>query len=577
VTTADARPSTGTADLPAVLAGLVVSAIDAPDRAALVMADGRRLTFAALLDRVRRAAGGLMALGVERGARTVVLTPPAPDFIVTMFALLACGAVPVLIDPGIGPRRVRAALSAVAPDAFVGSRRAHVARRVLGLAPTAARLILTDSDRPSPAVMGAGVVSLADVERAGRHAAGWRPRGGTDAAALLFTSGSTGAPKAVVYRHAHFTAQLDTLRTTYDLRPGEVTVATFPPFALFGPALGQTTVLPTMDFTRPAAADPTHLRDVVADHRADLLFASPALLAALARRGRPLPSLRLVLSAGAPVPTHVVAAIDALLPDGAAVSTPYGMTEALPVSAISGDELRATAGLHDPPQGVCVGRPVPGTVAAVIEVDDAPLAAVDDAAAMPDGEVGELVVAGPQVTEAYVDRPDATARAKTTWDGRIAHRTGDLAWRDAQGRLWFCGRVVHRVHMGDGHLDPLPVEQLVLDHPQVRRAALVGVPDGAAQRPVLVVQHTSDAASQLRYWTPGGRARRRALVTDLRARLAHHPHGTAVREVLLRSRMPVDARHNAKIGYEQLARWVAARERRRPTWVGRRAFGGGAT
>ncbi|HEX6255271.1 MAG TPA: fatty acid CoA ligase family protein [Euzebyales bacterium] len=578
MTTTGARALTGTADLPAVLAGLVTSAHETADRAALVMADGRRLTNAALLERVQHAAAGFSALGIGRGARTVVLTPPAPDFMVVMFALLACGAVPVLIDPGIGPRRVRAALPAVAPVAFVGSRRAHVARRLLGLAPTARHLVLTEGDRPSRSVTGSGVVSLDDVERAGRNTGtGWRPQADAYDAALLFTSGSTGAPKAAVYRHPHFAAQLAALRTTYDLRPGEVTVATFPPFALFGPALGQTTVLPTMDFTRPASADPTHLRAVVADHRADLLFASPALLASLAHHGRPLPSLRLVLSAGAPVPTHVVAAIDALLPDGAAVSTPYGMTEALPVSAIAGDELRAAAGLHDPPRGVCVGRPVPGTAVTVVGVDDAPLATIDDAAALPDGQVGELVVAGPQVTESYVDRPDATARAKTTWDGRTAHRTGDLAWRDAQGRLWFCGRTVHRVRTDRGPLDPLPVEQLVLDHPHVWRAALVGVPDGAVQRPVLVVQHTADATSLLRRWSPEGRARRRALVADLRARLDAHPHGAAVSDVLLRSRMPVDARHNAKIGYEQLARWVVARERRRPAWVGRRAFGGGAT
>jgi acyl-CoA synthetase (AMP-forming)/AMP-acid ligase II len=578
MTTADARDVAGTADLPALLAGLVTSAQDDAGRVALAMADGRRLTFATLLQRVRHAAAGLTALGVADGARTVVLTPPAPDFLVTMFALLACGAVPVLIDPGIGPRRVRAALSAVAPVAFIGSRRAHVARRLLGLAPTADHLVLTDGGRPSRAATGAGVVSLDEVEHAGRATgAGWRPRGATDDAALLFTSGSTGAPKAVVYRHAHFAAQLEALRSAYDLRPGEVTVATFPPFALFGPALGQTTVLPAMDFTRPAAADPHHLREVIANHGADLLFASPALLAALARHGRPLPSVRLVLSAGAPVPAHVVTAIDALLPGDATVATPYGMTEALPVSVVGGDELRGVADLHDPPRGVCVGQPVPGTAVAVIAVDDAPLATIDDAVPVPDGGVGELVVAGPQVTDAYVARPDATARAKTTWDGRVAHRTGDLVWRDAQGRLWFCGRAVHRVRTAGGPLDPLPVEQLVLDHPQVWRAALVGVPDGAAQRPVLVVQHTADAAPRLRWWTPGGHRGRRALIAELRVRLDRHPHGAAVSDVLLRSRMPVDARHNAKIGYEQLARWAEARERRRPAWVGRRAFGGGAT
>jgi acyl-CoA synthetase (AMP-forming)/AMP-acid ligase II len=354
-----------------------------------------------------------------------------------------------------------------------------------------------------------------------------------------------------------------------------VTVATFPPFALFGPALGQTTVLPDMDFTRPAAADPEHLRDLMARHEADLLFASPALLASLARHRRSLPSLRPVLSSGAPVPGHVVDTITTLLPEGAAISTPYGMTEALPICAIGGAELLATTTLYGPPRGVCVGAPAPDTDVLVIGVDDRPLPAIGAGDVVEDGHVGELVVRGPQVTGAYAGRPAATARAKTTWQGRTAHRTGDLAWRDAHGRLWFCGRAVHRVHTAAGPIDPLPVEQLVLDHPHVERAALVGIGDAGAMHPVLVVQPTSGAVASA--WRPAARRRRARLFADLRARLDAHPHGAVVETVLLRRRIPVDARHNAKIGYEQLARWAAARRRGRTTWVGRRAFGGGPT
>lgn len=561
--------------LPTLLAGLVTAAHDAPDRPALVLADGRSLTFAALLDRVTRAAAGLATHGIGPGMRTVLLSPPGPDFVVAAFALLARGAVPVLIDPGIGVRRVGAALREVAPEAFVGSDRAHLARRVLRWAPTARRLIVTGAPRTPRLIGGPGAASLAQLERhaqpPGDHTA-WTPRSAADEAALLFTSGSTGAPKAVVHRHPHLAATMTTLRTMYDLRPGEVTVATFPPFALFGPALGQTTVLPDMDFTRPAAADPDHLRDLIAEHRADLLFASPALLAALAAHGRDLPSLRLVLSSGAPVPGHVVDAITALLPAGAAVTTPYGMTEVLPICVIGGEELRATAALHHPPRGVCVGTPVPGTDVLVIAVDDRPVVTITADDGVADGRVGELVVRGPQVTDAYAGRPEATARAKTRWDGRSAHRTGDLAWRDTDGRLWFCGRTVHRVVTADGPIDPLPVEQLVLDHQHVLRAALVGVARAGATRPVLVVQPTADAPAA---WLLGARAARARLVTELRARLDAHPRGAVVDRILLRRRIPVDARHNAKIGYEQLARWATARLHGRVTWVGRRAFGGG--
>lgn len=564
--------------LPPLLAGLVTAARDSPERAALVLADGRRLSFGGLLARVNRAAAGLAAHGIVQGTRTVLLTPPGPDFLVAAFALLARGAVPVLIDPGIGVRRVGPALREVGPTAFVGSGRAHVARRVLRWAPDVRRTVVTDAGRGAVLAGGPGTVALDELERRGggdAHHGGWTPQPAGGEAALLFTSGSTGAPKAVVHRHPHLAATMHALRTMYGLRPGEVTVATFPPFALFGPALGQTTVLPDMDFTRPAAADPEHLRDLIAIHGADVLFASPALLASLARYARPLHPLRLVLSAGAPVPAHVATAVTALLPDGAALSTPYGMTEVLPVCAIGGRELLASGALHDPPRGVCVGHPAPGTDVMVVDVHDGPLPSVATGDAVADGTVGELVVRGPQVTEAYAGRPAATARAKTTWGGRTAHRTGDLAWRDAQGRLWFCGRTVHRIPTAAGPVDPLPVEQSVLDHPGVARAALVGVVHAGNVRPVLVVQPLGAAAHPR--WRAGAAAAGAQLVAELRVRLDAHPHGASVDRVLLRRRVPVDARHNAKIGYEQLARWATARVHGRSAWIGRRAFGGGPT
>lgn len=571
----------------ALLAGVTEAARTAPHRAALLTSGRPPLTFGMLRDRIDNATAGLCDLGVAQGMRTALLVPPGPDFVVCAFALLACGAVPVLVDPGIGVRRIGRALAGVRPEAFVGSPRAHAARRLLRWAPTARVLVVADAPRGlTSRARDRHAVALAGLEHQGaRTRAGMGDRARTQPddreAALLFTSGSTGPPKAVVYRHPHFAAQLAALCGTYGLRAGEVNIATFAPFALFGPAIGMTTVLPEMDFTRPASADPARLFGDVRAHQAAVLFASPALLAVLAehgisRRSR-LPSLRLVLSAGAPVPVEVARATASLLAPDALVATPYGMTEALPVCSIAGPELLDTATAQHPPRGVCVGRPVRGTDVAVVEVTDEALDDVTGAALLPDGVVGELVVAGPQVTEAYAGSPAATRHAKARWNGRIAHRTGDLGWRDGQGRLWFCGRVVHRVRTAAGWLDPLPVEQLVLTHPSVCRAAVVAVDGEAAPEPVLVVQPRRDWWSATRLWRRGGRRRRGALLAALRERLDTHPHGAAVVEIMLRRRFPVDARHNAKIGYEQLARWATARRRRRSTWIGNRALGGGRT
>ncbi len=102
-------------------------------------------------------------------------------------------------------------------------------------------------------------------------------------AALLFTSGSTGIPKGVVYRHRHFIAQVEMLQSAFDIRPGEVDLPTFPPFALFDPAMGMTTVVPFMDPTRPAKADPRLLVQTIERFGVTNIFGSPALLNVLGR------------------------------------------------------------------------------------------------------------------------------------------------------------------------------------------------------------------------------------------------------------------------------------------------------
>src|SRR5262249_39591179 len=164
-----------------------------------------------------------------------------------------------------------------------------------------------------------------------------------ETAAILFTSGSTGVAKGAVYTHGIFAAQVESLRRTYGIAPGEVDLPTFPLFGLFGPALGMTEVLPGMDPTRPAQVDPRTILQTVKHYGVTNLFGSPALVRRVAlapeARGQTLPSLRRVISAGAPVPAKVIAAFRALLPKGVQVHTPYGATEALPVASIGSDEV----------------------------------------------------------------------------------------------------------------------------------------------------------------------------------------------------------------------------------------------
>jgi acyl-CoA synthetase (AMP-forming)/AMP-acid ligase II len=507
------------------------------------------LTYRELEDRSNAIAAGLLASGLARGERVVLMVRPSPEFFALMFALFKAGLVPVLVDPGIDRRALRQCLDEAQPHAFIGIPLAHLARTLLGWA-RSARLRVTTGKRAWLAD-----VTLADIEARGADAGPQlAPTAPDEPAAVLFTSGSTGVPKGVLYRHRHFVAQIEMLRQAFALEPGGVDLPTFPPFALFDPALGLTSVIPDMDPTRPAHADPRKLHDAIARFGVDQLFGSPALMQVLAAHGAPLPSLRRVTAAGAPVPADVVAQLRALLPESAQFWTPYGATECLPVAVIEGRELETTRQATEHGAGTCVGRPVAGNTVRVIGISDDALPQWRDDLVVRPNQVGEITVAGPTATDEYFNRPQATALAKmreVLADGsvRIVHRMGDLGYFDEEGRLWFCGRKSHRVLTEQGGLYTEQVEPVFNVHGDVVRTALVGVGPRGAQRPVLVVE--------LRRGVGVAQHER---IRDGLIRLGEgFVHTARVQTVLFHPKLPVDIRHNAKIGREALAAWAATR------------------
>ena len=504
------------------------------------------LTYRQLEDRSNAIAAGLGRVGLQAGTRTVVMVRPSPEFFLLMFALFKMGAVPVLVDPGIARSALKRCLQEADAGAFIGIPLAQAARQLFGWAPSAT-LSVTVGRR-----WFWGGPTLAKIESLGQGAPpvmiGTAP---DDPAAILFTSGSTGLPKGVLYRHRHFVAQVELLRTAFGIEPGGVDLPTFPPFALFDPALGLTSVIPDMDPTRPACADPRKLHDAIRRFGVDQLFGSPALVDVLARHGVPLDGVRTVTSAGAPVPSGVVGALRALLPAGAQFWTPYGATECLPVSVIEGRELESTRADTERGVGTCVGRPVPPNTVRIIAINDSPIPGWEQAQELAPGLLGEITVYGPTTTDEYFHRPEATALAKIRErlpDGRerIVHRMGDLGWIDAQGRLWFCGRKSHRVSTARQALYTEQVEPVFNVHPEVRRSALVGVGERGQQRPVLCVE--------LEAGVPGSAHQR--ILGELEKIGQGFSHTGVISTFLVHPKFPVDIRHNAKIGREQLARWA---------------------
>jgi len=506
----------------------------------------RRWTYRQLDELTERLAAGLQAHGIVQGTRVAFMVPPSLEFFALFFALFKAGAVPVLIDPGIGLKPLKTCLAEAEPEVFIGVTRAQVARIVLGWARGSIRQTVTVGPRP----LWRGL-KYADLLATG--SAGFEPPevAPDDEAAILFTSGSTGIPKGVVYRHRMFAAQVELLRETFGISPGEVDLPTFPPFALFDPALGMTSVIPMMDFTRPAQADPDMLVSLIEHYGVSHLFGSPALMNTLSRHLEKhairIPGVKRALSAGAPVPPAVIERMHAALDPWSDIHTPYGATEALPVATVAGREL--VGELSDgnrTGKGICIGRAIEANEVRIIPISDEPIDLTEYAGEMPDGEIGEICVAGPTVTDTYWKRERQTREAKMTdAKGRVWHRMGDLGWKDDAGRLWFCGRKSERVVTPEGTLFTECVEGPVNAVEGVFRSALVGVGEKGRQEPVIVIE-------------PEEGANHVAVEAEVREVLSRHWLSREIRRVLFHKGFPVDIRHNAKIRRQHLAAWAAS-------------------
>ena len=511
-----------------------------PDAAAIICPNGRCIPFSELDSWSDRLARGLTEFGIGRGVRCVLMVPPSPELFALCFALFRAGAVPVMVDPGMGVKNLGRCLAEAEPQAFVGIPKAHVARILLGWGRPTVRRLVTVGAR-----LFWGGTTLARLGRDDRPFSAVEVGPG-ETAAVLFTSGSTGVPKGVVYTHGIFTAQVEMLRSAYGIEPGEIDLATFPLFALFDPALGMTAVLPEMDFTRPAHVDPDNIVGPIQKHGITNMFGSPALLRRVTGPDR-LPTLKRVISAGAPVSPDVLERFVKMLAPGAEVHTPYGATESLPVSTIGSEEILGdTAAGTRQGRGVCVGRPFPELSVSIMKITDEPIEKWSDGLRAGNGEIGEIAVSGPVVTRTYLNRPESTALAKIAGpDGEVIHRMGDVGYFDDTGRLWFCGRKSQRVVLDGETLYTIPCEGVFNAHPRGCRTALVGV----RGKPVLCVELVGKPRCNFDEF--------RGQLLDLGAR---YPHTARIKTILFHRRaFPVDIRHNAKIFREKLAVWAARR------------------
>ena len=527
---------------------------DFPDATAVIVQHGAhlssgpkisaQLSFSQLQNSIDAAARGLLDQGFQPGMRVAVMVKPGIEFLQVVFSLFTIGATVVVVDPGLGLKGIGSCLKEVQPDAFIGIPLAQMARILFGWGKTSIRKTITVGG----AIFG---TRWSDVLRKGAVLNTSLVCNAVDPAAILFTSGSTGVSKGVVYEHEQFHAQVQLLKSLYQIAPGEIDLPTFPLFGLFSPALGMTAVIPEMDFTKPAKADPYKILGAIKHFKVTNLFASPALLRRLASLPKDInfPTLKRILSAGAPVPARDIANLANRLNSGIHLHTPYGATESLPVATISSAViLSETQQFTSSGKGVCVGKPVEGIDVRIIKIDDAAIENWSESLRVMPGEIGEMVVRGPVVTKHYFNRPVQTNLAKILdADGQTLHRMGDLGYFDVSGRLWFCGRKSQRVSSANQLFHTVPIEGIFDSVPGVFRSALVGVGKLGMQFPVLCVEKEKGLISD------------QELLRNLASRALLYPQTKDITKFLIHPSFPVDIRHNSKIKREELTVWAAGR------------------
>jgi acyl-CoA synthetase (AMP-forming)/AMP-acid ligase II len=507
-------------------------------RDAVIWPGHGRLTFRELDELSDAYAAGLQALGVGRGTKTVLMLPPGLELFPVLFGLVKLGAVPVVVDPGMGVRRMLHCYRSAGAEAFIGVGVAQVVRLLNRRAFAGVRIVVTAGRR-----WGWGGATLGTLTRHRGTVQAVQPDP-DDLVMIGFTTGSTGPAKGVESTHGALEAMIQQVIAAHGQSPDDVGLVTSPMFGVLHLLIGSTCVLAPVDPTRVGDAVPKSIADTIEKYGVTAMFASPALLDPFGRylrdTGRRLPTLRALVSGGAPVADRIVRLLHR---DDLRFDTTYGATEVLPIASIASREIlldtREGSGAG---AGTCVGRPVDGIEVRIVRTTDEPMPVWREDLRVAPGEIGEITVAGPTVSPRYHRLPEADAAAKITDGDRRWHRTGDLGWLDDHGRIWFCGRKSQRV----GDLHTVQCEGVLNTHPDVRRTALVGV----GGHPVVCVETRRGADHD--------RLRR-----ELRELAESQPVTKPLDTFLFHPSFPVDIRHNAKINREYLSVWAAHRLRPR--------------
>ena len=468
------------------------SAVNAPDFTALIYF-GSRISYRELLDHVNRLAAGLQALGVQKGDRVALMMPNCPQFVIAYFGALRAGAIVSATSSMYTARESAHQWHDAGARIVIADRRLYpVVQDAVAHVPSVQHIVTTGIREYFPKHLRvlraflecstpANRSSLRDDAKSSQASAKnpvhheWddllaisstpKPDGlvQSDIACLQYTGGTTGTSKGAMLTHANLVINACQASSWLLMEPGSspVLVAALPMFHIFAMSCvmisgvwcrGTIVILPRFEL-RAAL-------NIIRKYHPTIFHGVPTMYVAfnnapnVERYG--FHSLRMCMSGGAGLPVEVRQKFEALT--GGKLVEGYGLTETSPVTHIN------------PPTGSpktgSMGLPIADTEARIMDLDTG-------TREMPVGEIGEIVIRGPQVMKGYWNKPDETALVLR--DGWLY--TGDIAKKDEDGYFYIVDRKKDMIIAGGYNIYPREVEEVLFEHPKIQEAGVVGVPD----------------------------------------------------------------------------------------------------
>ena len=533
--------------------------------------DYQTLTFKELETKINQFSHQLFKLGLRKGDKTLLFLRPSLDFHAMVFALFKSGIIPVLIDPGMGRKNLLNCIKQIGPIGLIAEKEIHFIRKFFPDTFKTVKYSVTTKKKSTSLFTKIlflnllkpknKIVSINEMKNEKLQNFSTTDIDPEELAALLFTSGGTGIPKGVEYTHRIFNEQTEILKEMFQLSSEDVDLPGFPLFSLFTLAMGMSSIIPDMDPSKPAQSKPENLYRHIIDLKPTFIAGSPAIWDRLANycqsKNLTLPSVRVLAMFGAPVSVAIHKKFKPILSFGTTY-TPYGATESLPVSNISGDYIiKNTARASEEGKGTCIGFPAPKIEIRLIPITDN---IIEDF----NGEYlshqkpnvpGEIIVRGVVVTKSYYGMEDKTKEAKIKDGDSFWHRMGDVGYFDEEGKLWFLGRKTHVLKTTKGFIFPIPCEAIFNRHPQVSRTALIGLGKSGEETPAIVVERKDG-----RYLA--GREKN-VFESELLILAKNYPHTEKINQFYYSSGFPVDVRHNIKIDRLKLRDEIQKNENRK--------------